>query len=193
MVLTVSACANLAPSRPSLAVDVPTASSTAPVAAPSPAPPHGEMSPRKNLVKKVGETADWGIGNNNISVKFVVDKITVDPKCTSQFAGKPQNGHLVQMDVRVETTPDMPTNTGYSINPYSFSAIGPDGVTEPSVVSGVSFSCLAPNTHLPAQFAPASKYRGSLVLDVSSPTGTLIFSPSFSGAGGWEWAFPAAG
>ncbi|GAA4685663.1 hypothetical protein GCM10023215_21140 [Pseudonocardia yuanmonensis] len=51
-----------------------------------------------------------GVANANISVKFIVDKITVDPVCPNRFASEPENGHLVRMDVRIETTPQMPTD-----------------------------------------------------------------------------------
>ena len=184
--LALAGCSNQAPAP---SVDVPVATAPAVAAATPTSTAAPGTNERGNLVKAPGETAGWGVTNDDLSVKFVVDKITVDPKCTSQFASKSENGHLVQLDIRVETTATMPTNAGYSMNPYSWSAIGPDGVTESSLTTAATFSCLDSKAQLPVDFSPASKYRGSIMLDTSSTTGTLIFRPAFVNAGGWEWAY----
>ncbi|GAA4685668.1 hypothetical protein GCM10023215_21150 [Pseudonocardia yuanmonensis] len=65
-------------------------------------------------------------------------------------------------------------------------------MTQPRAESPASFSCLNQNEQLPNTFAPGSKYRGAVVLDVSSPNGTLIYNPGFSRVGGWEWVYPAS-
>ena len=50
------------------------------------------------LVKRVGQPASFMAGpTNEITATFVVDKIAVDGKCTSQFATKPENGHFVML------------------------------------------------------------------------------------------------
>ncbi|MEK6438744.1 hypothetical protein [Pseudonocardia sp. T1-2H] len=187
--VVLTACSNSSTSSPT--VDVPSAAPATTAAAPTAAQGAPE-SPRGNLVKQIGDTSGWGLSSNDISVKFVVDKITVDPKCNSQFPSQAENGHLVQVDLRVETTQTMPKDAGYSINPYSWSAIGPDEITQSNVATGASFTCQNPNEQLPPQFSPASKYRGSVVLDVSSPTGTLIFKHPNPTLGGWEWTYGAA-
>jgi hypothetical protein len=70
-----------------------------------------------------------------------------------------------------------------------WSAIGPDGVTQPDVGSSAAYSCVDPDkTGLPLQLAPASKYRGSVVLDVADVTGTLVFTLP-TGGPGWEWQY----
>ncbi|WP_433507291.1 hypothetical protein ACQP04_12985 [Pseudonocardia halophobica] len=186
--VVLTACSNISPASPT--VDVPTTAAAAP-ASETPAADANE-SARGNLIKQVGETAGWGVSNADISVKFVVDKITIDPKCTTQFAASAQNGHLVKVDMRVETTPSMPPNFAYSINPGAWSAVGEDGITQTSLATAPSFSCLNSNEQLPSQLSPASKYRGSIVLDISSPAGTLIFSHPNPTLGGWEWTYGTA-
>jgi hypothetical protein len=188
--VALTACSNSSPSSPT--VDVPTTAAAAPAPASATPAADANESARGNLIKQIGETAGWGVSNADISVKFVVDKITVDPKCTTQFATPAQNGHLVKVDMRVETTPSMPTNFAYSINPGAWSAVGEDGSTQTSLATAPSFSCLNSNEQLPSQLSPASKYRGSIVLDVSSPTGTLIFSHPNPTLGGWEWTYSTA-
>jgi hypothetical protein len=94
--------------------------------------------------------------------------------------------------MRVETTPTMQPNSPFSINPFSWSAVGPDGVTESAIATASSYSCLESNKQLPTQMTPGSKYRGSLVFDVTSPTGTLLFPHPNPNLGGWEWTYGAA-
>lgn len=148
--------------------------------------PTAPSSVRGNLIKHVGETAAWGTDD---SVSYVVDKITVDPRCNSGFASRPENGHFVRLDIRVETTVTMPVDQGYSINPYDWKVVGPDGITDSAVATGASFSCLKAADMLPPDgFSPASKYRGSIILDTRHSAGTLIFRPGFL-AGGWEWNY----
>ncbi|MCE3551338.1 DUF4352 domain-containing protein [Pseudonocardia sp. RS11V-5] len=181
-VFALAGCSNSA--YPTPTVDVPTAA--------APTTPSAPTSERGFLVKQIGETGGWGVSNGDISVKFVVDKITVDPQCTNRFASASEHGHFVQVDMRVETTPTMPTNMGYQINPFSWSAVGADGVTESSIATGSSYSCIDNSKQLTTQMTPGSKYRGSLVFDVTSPTGTLLFPHPNPSLGGWEWTYGAA-
>jgi hypothetical protein len=142
---------------------------------------------RGNQPRALGEPVSWGRAND-ASVTFAVEKITVDPECTGVLATKAQNGHIVKLEVRLDTAPTMPTNAGYSLNSTSFSAVGPDGITETSLFTAPAISCLAPNEQLPVTLAPGSKYRGAVVLDTANPAGTLIFRPALS-PGGWEWQY----
>jgi hypothetical protein len=93
-------------------VNVPWASASAGPSAGSAAPatPACQTSERGNVVKKVGETAAFGLTQDEFVVSFVIDKIMVGAKCTSQFAQKPEHGSFLRLDVRAETKPNMPTN-----------------------------------------------------------------------------------
>ena len=180
-----AACAAPATSTPPLNVP-PAPEVSAPAAAATPA---GDLSTRGNVVKQPGEIAGFGPTQDNIVVTFAIDKITVDAKCTSSYAQKPENGHFVKLDVRAETKPTMPTDRGYSINPFEFSTVGPDGITEQSLTTGSSFTCLDQSEQFPSTISPGSKYRGSLILDTKNTSGVLVYRPNFMLGGGWEWNY----
>jgi hypothetical protein len=188
LAVTAAACTSANAPGSSPTVNVPQASATAAPASP-PATPAGNTSERGNIIKKQGETAGFGPGQDDIEVTFVVDKITVDAKCTSQFAQKPEHGHFVKVDLRAETKPTMPTDRGYSIGAYDFSTVGGDGVTEQSLGTGPAFGCIDPSEQFPPNITPGSKYRGSIVLDTKNPAGVLVYRPGFMASGGWEWHY----
>ena len=184
-VLVVACSATPATTPPQL--NVPPAPQVA-VAAPA-AAPAGDTSERGNVVKKPGEVAGFGPTQDNIVVTFAIDKITVDAKCTASYSQKSEHGHFIRLDVRAETKPTMPTDRGYAINPFEFSTVGPDGITEQSLTTGPSFTCLDQSQQFPATISPGSKYRGSLILDTKNPSGVLVYRPNFMLGGGWEWNY----
>ena len=171
-------------------LDVPKATEAPPTPTIASAQP-ANLSPRGNVPKKLGEVAAFGPTQDQLVVKFAIDKITVDPKCTSQFAGRPLNGHFIRLDVRAETDPSMAANTFYSINPFEFATVGADGITESSLMTGAAITCVDTSALLPSgSFSPGSKYRGALILDTRNPSGVLVFRPGFMGtSGGWEWEY----
>ena len=159
------------------------------VSAPA-AAPEGDTSERGNVVKKPGEVAGFGPTNDDIAVTFAVDKITVDPKCTSGYSQKPENGHFVRVDLRAETKPTMPLDRGYSIGSFDFTTVGPDGLTEQNISTGSGFMCLDSSEQFPSTINPGSKYRGAIVLDTKNPAGVLVYRPAFMfGTGGWDWTY----
>jgi serine phosphatase RsbU (regulator of sigma subunit) len=90
----------------------------------------------------------------------------------------------------VQTTPKLDPNTYFSISPGDVAVVGPDGLTECPVFSGASFGCLKDTEMLPQNpFTPASKYRGSVLLDTRHTSGATTFRPATMGGGGWEWQF----
>jgi hypothetical protein len=161
--------------------------------APVPDAPAGDRSERGNVVKQVGETAAFGPTQDQLVVKFVVDKITVGAKCTADYAQPAERGTFVKVDMRAETDPTMPANGLYMINGWDFSTVGADGVTESDLVTGAGSSCIDPNEALSNQpFSPGSKYRGSIVLDTKNTSGVLVLKPAFMATtGGWEWQYGA--
>ncbi|NMH97295.1 hypothetical protein [Pseudonocardia acidicola] len=186
--LVLTACSDSPPASNPPAPNVPTAAPPTTTAAALP------KSERGLTIKQVGQPAGWTTADGSTQeVTFVIDKITVDPKCEASYSQKPENGHFVRVDIRAETTTAMETNAGYAISPSEWAVVGPDGVTESSVASGPSFSCLRSSDMFPTDpLTPASKYRGSIVLDTRSTSGTLTFRPGFfGGSGGWEWRFGA--
>ena len=182
LVVGVSSCAAAPPAAPAATVDVPPATS---------APPVGQ-SERGLLIKRPGDVAQFGVTQDALTVKFVVDKITVDPKCTGAAARPAENGHLVRIDLRAETTSALPASAGFRIVGGDWSVVGPDGVTETQVWTIRSASCFPSKELFPSDvLSPASKYRGAIVLDTRSASGAVMYRPSFmSDHGGWEWSFP---
>ena len=185
--VVLAACSAPATSTPQL--NVPPASEGAPATPAAPATPVGDVSERGNVKKQPGEVAGFGPTQDNIVVTFAIDKITVDAKCTSSYPQKPENGHFVKLDVRAETKPTMPTDRGYSINPFEFTTVGADGITEQSLTTGAAFTCLDQSEQFPATLNPGSKYRGALILDTKNPSGVLVYRPNFMLGGGWEWEY----
>jgi hypothetical protein len=189
--LLLAACGQT-PAQPPPMPNIPLATT---VATPSPAPttsPFGpaEKSSRGLLIKKVGQPAGFTNQSGAITATFVVDKITVNGKCTNKYAQKPEHGHFVIVEMRVETTSNLSPDEYLSISPSEWSIVGPDGVTESSLGTGPAYSCLDQKDQFPGQqFTPASKYRGTLALDTANTSGNLLYRPL--GGGGWEWTFPA--
>ena len=185
LVVSVSSCAAGPPPAPAAAVDVPPPPTTA-------APAVGQ-SERGLLIKRPGDVAQFGVTQDALTVKFVVDKITVDPKCSGGAAQQAENGHLVKLDLRAETTPELPASSNFYIVGGDWSVVGPDGVTESEVWTMPAASCLPSKQLFPSDpLSPASKYRGSIILDTRSASGVAMFRPGFmSDHGGWEWSFPA--
>jgi hypothetical protein len=165
-------------------LSVPPASAAAPTVG-------GQQSERGNLIKQLGETAAFGPTQSQLVVSFAIDKITVDPKCTSAYAQKSEHGHLVKIDLRAETDKALPTDGFYMLTGWDFATVGADDITETQLVTGASAMCLdESDTFHNAEFAPGSKYRGSIVVDTKNPAGALIMKPSFMlGSGGWEWQY----
>lgn len=188
-----AACSAPAPAAPQL--NVPLASEAA--AAPAPSAPTGEQSERGNLIKKLGEPAAFGptaSGQVDPVVTFAVDKITVGAKCTSAYPQPAEHGNLVRVDLRAETAKTLPPDGFYMISGWDFSTVGADGITETQLVTGPAAMCLDESDMFHGQqFAPASKYRGSIVIDTKNSSGVLVLKPSFMmTTGGWEWEYGQA-
>ncbi|GLY68786.1 hypothetical protein [Amycolatopsis taiwanensis] len=153
------------------------------------------LNARRNVEKQIGETTGWGVDAKHQDVQFSVTKITVDGKCTEPYAEKPQNGHLIFVDMSISTSPTMDrTYASAVLNPYNFSIIGPDGVTESgqSLTSTSTYGCLASSKQIPGTLSPGQKYVGTFVLDSRSTSGALVLAPQNgfdNGGNGWEWKF----
>jgi hypothetical protein len=151
-------------------------------------------SPRGNVVKQLGEEAGAvsvdrpGLTWEDMEIIFAIDAIEVGATCTQEFADPPENGHFLALDVRVSTREHLDESLGWSfLNPYDFSVVGDDGVTETALATFATYGCIAESEELPSEFAPASKYTGTIILDSKHDTGVLVYR---TGRGaGWEWEF----
>lgn len=175
----------------------PLAPSVAPAAAETaatnnvPTPTAPSRSDRGNLIKDVGVAASSSIDGEEI-VSFVVSSIEVDPVCSGALAEPAQNGHFVVMSLEAQTTAALAkdVNPQFSFSSGNWKVIAENGTTQNQFASSqASFSCLDDAERFPISMGPAEKATGKIVLDVVSPSGTLVLH-SGSGAG-WEWSYAA--
>ncbi|WP_336711262.1 hypothetical protein [Arthrobacter sp. USHLN218] len=168
------------------------AGETSAVAKATPTATAAERSDRGNLIKEVGQGA--GISDDGTDVaSFVINSITVDGKCSGQFASEPENGHILILDVSVKTEPALADSVvpSFGLNPFEFKTIAPNGTTSNADLgTAASFSCLDDSELLPSEIGPAEKATGKVVLDAETAEGVLVFHPGYAAAG-WEWKYPA--
>jgi hypothetical protein len=155
-------------------------------------------SPRGHIVKGLGEVGglshpdDTTPTLDELVLSFTIDDIRVDAPCPSEYAQPPQNGHFVALDIRASTTETYPADQlVFAMNPADFSLVGPDGVTISNIATAPTYSCISyddPSVFPSDMFVPASQYRGTVILDIPSTTGTLIYTP-MGKPNGWEWSF----
>lgn len=161
----------------------------APAEAPDTSGP--KTSDRGHLIKQIGETA--GLSNASGSedwVDFTVTGITPEAACTSEYYSAPENGYFVRVDMDIVTTPQLQGEFLVNIN-NQWKWIADNGTTANSEpMSGAAWGCLADSERLPSAVGPAESVTGSLILDVPSTSGTLVYAPS--GSSGWEWVVPAS-
>jgi hypothetical protein len=181
------------PSNPATAdVDaVPT-----PTTEPEPTPtetPIGETSQRGNLIKDVGETAYmYHLDTGENWFEFQITDIEVGGTCTSESAVPAENGQFLILSIKASTGTNWPEElqgVTLDFNPFDFSAIGPDGVTEANLATDAVFGCVAEGDLLPDAFGPGENVVGKVALDTKSESGTLVYKPWYGGGGGWEWPF----
>ncbi|MCE7002877.1 hypothetical protein LWC34_08535 [Kibdelosporangium philippinense] len=148
-------------------------------------------SARGNIKKTVGEVAALCTDTNctDLSVTFTLDKIEVNPKCTDKYSAdaKPENGHFVVLSFTMKTTDKFSGHAQYfSLNPFEFSIVGPDGIT---IQNTSSSQCMAMSEMLPlGNYSPSSQYIGKVVLDTKHAHGVVVFKQGWMD-GGWEWEY----
>jgi hypothetical protein len=171
------------PSRPSIEPDDPTSEPLEP-----------RTSPRGAVPKKIGETAGLCVNEacSDSALEFTVDRIQVDPPCTEPYAPPPDNGHYIALSMTINTTDEFTEDMDYTVDfsPFSFEAVGPDGVTEASDPGYGVYACLDGADFLPlGGLAPSSRYVGVVVLDSKYETGVIVLRMPANPASGWEWNF----
>jgi hypothetical protein len=149
------------------------------------------LSPRGLIPKTIGQVAAIGDDASNPDLSFTVDAIAADAPCTGQFAAKPENGHFLVLSMTMKTSVTMDKTLIFGVNPFDFSVVGPDGVTETNLATGAGFTCLSDRERFPAQqLAAGSQYAGKVVLDSRNTHGILEYRPPMLVENsGWEWNF----
>ncbi len=108
------------------------------------------------------------------------------------------NGHIVVLDVSVETFPELADpNGGYSefdLSASMFKFIGTNGTTfNGDLNTQAAYMCLADGESISQNgrgIGPGEKVTGKVALDVPEAHGTLMFHTYLtSSSTGWEWTF----
>lgn len=190
--LLLSGCSGAPQSTPTApTVEAASASSTT---TPIPSPADAK-SLRGNLVKVPGQGVSVvDPANGKTVASFVVNSVKLDPKCTSEFAKPPANGHFVVLDVSMETTPALAESAipEFGISHASgWKAIAANGTTfNGDLVSLEAITCLKETERFPSTLGPAEKATGKIVFDVPTPAGVLVQKQGFMRTG-WEWTYPS--
>ena len=161
------------------------------------ATPSLSKSPRGNFIKEVGKSAGIADKDGKRTVNFTVNSITPDAPCTGSYPQPVKNGHIVVLDVSVETFPELANVQGYNefdMNATMFKFVGTNGTTyNGDLATTATYGCLPDSESLGQGgrgIGPAEKVTGKLALDVPEAHGTLIYrSYLTSGSTGWEWTF----
>jgi hypothetical protein len=155
----------------------------------APTPPAEAKSERGNTIKKIGEPARWTADSSDPNSAtlgtFTVRKIA-PVTCTSEFASKPTNGHLIGLTIDVATTKELANETPKEVylSPMSFEYIAPNGTTfNGNLSTGATYGCIDDSLVLKSSFGPSAKAHGIMVLDLPSKGGVLTI-------GNVEWKLP---
>jgi hypothetical protein len=172
--------------------------STTPASSPVAAAPSSSSPPattaaeaksaRGNLIKIVGQEASLTYKDETVA-RFTVKAITVNAKCTQDYAPTPK-GHIVVLTIDAKTTPALandPMKT-FSLNIFGWKVVTDKGTT----VNGTSVDlfCLKSDEQFPSSLGPAEHATGKIAFDVPTAAGTLIYITP-GAPYGWEWEYPA--
>lgn len=150
--------------------------------------PEPETSERGNRVKHIGDTAyiyadaskktEWA--------RWTVTNITLDAPCTNEYAEPSENGHMVVMDVTVQTTKDLPTDQPLYLGVTGdWQYVLKDGTISNAPVNGSAALCLPRADVLPDVIGTASKAQGKIVFDLPTTDGYLVYKDG--DVTGWEY------
>lgn len=178
----------------------PASPSAEPKESPSPAPTPNRND-RGDIIKAIGENGGWksvdgGPTDPNV-INFKVTSIT-PAVCDNPYPGE-ANGIPMAVTLEIETTPDFkgPISVNgvpdqVSFSPYYWKGYADNGTRMNTVDSSINRTCLANEALLlPDYIGKGEKLNGQIILDVTTPTGTLSYSPD--GGSGWVWEYPSAG
>jgi hypothetical protein len=153
------------------------------------------LSERGLLPKQIGQEAGIRNDDGTVPVRFTITAAEADPQCQGRPGGvyaeqmTPSRGHFVRLTVDVTTGP------GYDTNDAPFASltwVDPGGYTHDQLRTWNASLCEG-DDGLPTAMGPGQRYRGVIVLDVPTTTGTLLVATvgyPYDG-GGWEYPITA--
>ncbi|MFJ8959898.1 hypothetical protein ACIRG5_10950 [Lentzea sp. NPDC102401] len=173
--------------------------SPAPSPTPSSAPPTSQTSaaPKKAytaqgfLSKKLGELSGWDCTSDieSCSIKFTVEKIDVNPKCTT-YGAPPASGRKTLLLHVSLTTGTLSQDGSYLaptlFNPFSLKGLSQDGFVHDAKPG----SCTDQQNMLSTTILPNSRYTGTVEVEVpdSATSVASAHEPTKDGGRGWVWA-----
>jgi hypothetical protein len=136
----------------------------------------------------LGQRYDVLDPSGEIAYTIVVNRVVADVSCTAAGSVPAANGHLVGVKLRVITGPD-PAGEPQAFGPADFRFVGADGTPVSDVDTGSAAACLDAADEFPtAPVGAAQNVAGTVVLDVPTTTGTLVYRPA-SGLPSLLWRF----
>lgn len=190
--LSLSACSG----SPSASATSPNVESIAPATPTPSATPEVKKSARGNLIKALRQPATINdLETDKPLVTFTVNSIAKDVPCTGPYPAVVENGHIVVLDVTIQTLPELANSEGstqFDINPTMFKFVGANGTTfNGNLGTQAAYSCLPDEQQIGVNGAgvgPGEKVTGKIAIDVPATKGTLIFKSFLvPGSAGWEW------
>ena len=156
--------------------------------------PEPKKDKRGNVIKEINEVAFTTLESGAESgLKFKV--VSIKPvECDAPYAPQP-TGTLMAVTVSVETSPEFQGvyTTGaptVSFGSTLWRAYSPDGTRMNSISGSATYNCFADHgRYLPNDIGPGEKATGIVVLDVTSPTGSVVYS--LDSGPGWTWDYPS--
>ena len=166
----------------------------APASAPVPQPTPTEditKSERGNLIMTAGDIGTISSGaTDEVETKFTVNSIKAG-KCNQEYSRAPENGHIVFVDISVETTKELAKASypKYTLSGHDFKFIAANGSTFNGNLSTIAtYSCIPDAQTFPSGgMGPAEKVTAKVVLDVPAAHGILVLESGISG--GFEYKF----
>ena len=161
-------------------------------AAAKPAADASGLSERGNIPKQIGEEASLTASSGEKALSFEVTDIQSDFQCTSPYAEAPENESFVKVDIMASTGSAEDLEELFYINsmmfnPYDWKFVDSSGRTANDIGTVASYMCLDTGESLPDEIGPGENVSGSLILDVTDSSGTLVYAPLFDSEG-WEWS-----
>jgi hypothetical protein len=128
--------------------------------------------------------------SKDVEVKFSVNSIS-PITCDQKYSRPSENGHIVAVDLTVETMPELAQSSypKYTLSSYDFKFIADNGTTfTGNLGTTATYSCIADSLQFPsAGMGPAEKLGGKVVLDLPAASGVLVMKSGISG--GFEYKF----
>ncbi|WP_129661201.1 hypothetical protein [Rothia halotolerans] len=150
-----------------------------------------ERSDRGYLMKEIGEESYINDSTGTPAVSFALTDVVADPVCSAPYAEASENGHLVRLDIDLETgsaesLEEVLYSDSYYLSSSDWKFVDSEGVRANTTDTVASWMCLDTSEQFPVDIGPHERIRGSIVLDLPSASGTLIYTQPLIDDG-WEW------